>query len=303
MYTLESPAKAVAVSVSAPAKINLSLQVIARRDDGFHEISSHAVGIGLCDIVRVRRLNQPQITLSCDDPTLAGEDNLAHRAAAALRKSSGYAAGVHIDLLKRIPVGGGLGGGSSDAAATLRICNDLWDLNRSAPELTRIGAGLGSDVPLFFHLPAALMSGRGEHVHPVALRWTGWAALVFVGCHVSTAEVYGAWRPADAHLRATDLQGQLAAAATANELTPLLYNDLEAAVFRVSPRVAQAHHRLNNAGWGSWRVSGAGSALFRLFDDQEEALTVSTRVERELSLCTTVVQAPVSMPEIKHEEN
>jgi 4-diphosphocytidyl-2-C-methyl-D-erythritol kinase len=304
MYTLEPPAKALAVSVSAPAKINLSLAVLGPRDDGFHEIGSLAIGIGLYDSVRCRLLDEPAIILDCNDVSLRGSNNLAHRAAQLLQKTAGHSNGIHIELDKRIPVGGGLGGGSSDAASTLRIGNELWGLGHSEADLAVLGAQIGSDVPLFFHLPAARISGRGECVRPGAMRWTGWAALVFVDCQVSTAAAYRAWRRGDASRRAGEESAELLAASTANELLPLLYNDLEAAVFRISPPVAQAYDWFVRAGIGPWRVSGAGSTLFRLFDDEQEAREMAAWVERQhAGLSTTVVQAPVSMPELNHEEN
>lgn len=255
----------------APAKINLLLDVLNCRPDGFHEIRSIAMGVELSDELRFEAADS-SITLAChggESPMDAS--NLVLRAAAALTEASGCTAGARIGLTKRIPLGGGLGGGSSDAATTLICLNRLWRLGLGDDELARIGLTVGSDVPLFFSLPAALISGRGETVQPIDLRWSGYVLLVFAGCEVSTKDVYDAWSPAatpcDSQSRAT----RISQADTATEVMEQCWNALEPAIFRVSPRVASLYEAVRDAGAPGVRISGAGQTAYVLYDDTEEA--------------------------------
>ncbi len=294
--------EAPALTADTPAKLNLTLDVLGRRTDGFHDLRSLVVGIDLRDRVTCRAGGDSGVTLECSEPALEGPDNLAHRAAVALATHLHRDPVVRIDLRKSIPVGGGLGGGSSDAAATLQLCNQLWNAGLDRAALARVGAGLGADIPLFFHLPSALMTGRGERVEPVSLAWSGWALLIFVAEAVSTAEVYRAWRPSDGRDLATDMDRAAAQAASAQELTSLLSNHLEPAVFRVAPAVARAHAALERVGAGPMRVSGAGSTLFRLYDDQDEAHEAEGQVRHHgIDWRTSVVAVPTGT-RINHQE-
>ena len=260
-----------ALCALAPAKINLLLDVLHHRPDGFHEIRSVAMGVELCDELRFETADS-SVTLAClGRETPSDASNLVLRGAAALTEASGCMTGAHISLTKRIPVGGGLGGGSSDAATTLICLNRLWQLGLPDDELARIGSTVGSDVPLFFSLPAASISGRGETVRPIGLRWSGYVLLVFAGCEVSTKDVYDAWSPGatscDSQTRATRI-GQ---AETAAEVMEQCWNALEPAIFRVSPRVASLYEAVRDAGAPQVRISGAGQTAYVLFDTAEEA--------------------------------
>src|SRR4030042_6633058 len=156
----------------APAKINLVLEVLGKRDDGYHELRSLVQTISLCDVISLEPTDV--ISLECSEPVLQTSDNLAIRAAELLRQVSGCQKGARIKLQKRIPWGAGLGGGSSDAATTLVALNRLWELKLKTSELIELAARLGSDVPFFIHGGAGLVEGRGEKVTPleaVAPRW------------------------------------------------------------------------------------------------------------------------------------
>ncbi len=202
------------------------------------------------------------------------------------------APGVTIELRKRLPIGAGLGGGSSDAAATLAICNHLWDLGLSRDELAGVGGKIGSDVAMFFSLPRAVMTGRGERVEPVDAGWSGWAVLVSSGAVVSTAQVYEAWRSGDKHGRATEALETALTAKSARELSGCLFNDLEGAVFRVSSAVKQCFDRLSAIGLaGRVRVTGAGSVLYVLEDDRDAARAVAQDIgDRRIGLAARVVR-------------
>lgn len=267
------------MAAAAPAKINLTLEVLRRTSDGYHELRSLAVGIELQDRVRCTVVDSPGVEIRCDDSRLENNDNLAVRAVRALAAEIGHSPALRIELDKAIPIGGGLGGGSSDAATTLSLCDKLWDLGLDRDRLAAIGATLGADIPLFFSLPSAVITGRGERVRPVDMRWSGWVLLVFVPEVVSTAEVYAAWRASDSMASSEDRAKSVLASTRAEQLTQWLCNDLEQAVFRVSPQVGVVFAALNQEGFGPMHVSGAGSTLFRLFDEQKAAYRTASAIE------------------------
>ncbi len=281
-------------TAQAPGKLNLTLGVHGRRSDGYHEISSLVIGVDLCDRLRLRVLESSGIRLRCDNPSLATADNLAYKAAAVLGRRIGLRPALEIELEKRIPIGGGMGGGSSDAAATLRACNALWESELSDAKLAELGATLGSDVPLFFSLPSAVVFGRGERVQPVKMRWSGWVLLLTVDAVVSTAAVYRAWRTSDGSTSAPEVIEVILSASSAAEFNHLPFNDLQSAVFRICPAVAEVHDALHRAGVGPFHVTGAGSTLFGTFDHGEEAVRVAHRVEKlKLGVHIAVAEAPV----------
>lgn len=288
----------------APAKINLNLRVLRRRSDGFHELRSVVMGVDLCDHVVCRPTDGEAPQIRCGVPALENQENSAAKAATALANTVGRKPSVHFDIRKSIPLGGGMGGGSSNAAAALRLCNQLWAAGLDRSELASIASILGSDVPLFFWLPAALISGRGERVEPISLRWKGWILLVSVGVPVSTKDVYAGWTSSNGPTVDSTPVDALQRASTAEELSAFLSNDLEPAVFRVSPAVARAYERLHSCGFGPFHVTGAGSTLFRLFDDQEAACRVARAIDdRHFSVTTSVNAAPFAAGPIVSKDN
>ncbi|MBV8077309.1 MAG: 4-(cytidine 5'-diphospho)-2-C-methyl-D-erythritol kinase, partial [Planctomycetaceae bacterium] len=158
------------VEVLAPAKLNLFLEILGRRDDSYHEVESLMVAVDLYDTLTFVEDPSGAITLRCDDPTLpTGRDNLVVRAAERLREASGCPRGAAIALRKAIPAQAGLAGGSSDAAATLQALDRLWDLRTPPGRMDALAGALGSDVAFFRRGPAAVCRGRGERVEAVAL--------------------------------------------------------------------------------------------------------------------------------------
>lgn len=288
---LDAQSESAVLTCAPCGKINLTLEVGARRADGFHEVQTLAVGVGVRDLLTFRRAAGAGVRVTCGDLHLAQGDNLIERALERLAQRGGMSPpGLGVELEKKIPVAAGLGGGSSDAAAALRLANRMWNLGLSDGELASIGAEVGSDVPLFFSLPAAMASGRGEVVKRVAMTWRGWALLVCVDVAVSTAEAYAALDALrEAENGRTD--GAESCCATTSSATTriltarrvgdfesLLFNDLEPAVFRVAPAVGEVHRTLTAAGLGPLRVSGAGSVLVRLFDDRNGAEETARRI-------------------------
>lgn len=259
------------LSVTAPGKVNLVLDVLARRTDGYHDIRSLMITVGLADRLTVEDSASNAIELACDDPgTPTDGSNLVCRAAQLLRERAGVERGCRIWLEKRIPVGGGMGGGSSDAAAILNALNRLWGLGFTMGELAAMGATIGADIPFFFHAPSAIVAGVGNEVVPVRMKWTGWIALVTSGVHVSTKAVYARCRPKGSARRGREV-GELPSIETAGGLRAHLRNELEEAVFACAPVVGEMHAALEAETGRRMCVSGAGSVVFDLFDTREEA--------------------------------
>ena len=194
-----------AVLVWAPAKVNLFLEVLAKRSDGYHEIATLLVAVSLTDTLEFKEDASGEIQLTCDQPDLAtGPENLIVRAATLLRERTGHKSGVTIRLAKRIPVAAGLAGGSTDAAATLAGLNELWQLGLKSSELSRLAGDIGSDVAFFFEHPQLrsnrritrgvrkrlvdLRRGRPpalvQDVHHLPLAAAEIAMSVFAGCHI-----------------------------------------------------------------------------------------------------------------------
>lgn len=302
MPTLDLSVRPRALSLSAPAKINLTLAVSDPREDGYHELRSLVVGVDLRDAVTCAVGADVGVGLECDDTAIKPGTNLAWIAAKLLAGRYGLDGRVRIALRKRIPLGAGLGGGSSDAAAAFRLCNELWSLGLNDNVLAEIGAEVGSDVPLFFSLPSAVITGRGERVERMALRWTGWALLVLPKVSISTRDVYACRRSADAAGDDVELT-TLGRCTSARELSPLLFNDLEPAVFRACPELKNLRDVIQARVGGVVRVTGSGSTLFQLFDDYERAATTARTIEQSCpGVATCVVRAPVSCGDPVSEE-
>jgi 4-diphosphocytidyl-2-C-methyl-D-erythritol kinase len=258
--------------VPAPAKINLGLEVLARRADGYHDINTIFHRIGLADTVALAS-REHAISLSCNSPDIpTDERNLCVRAALALRTHARSDHGAHIDLFKRIPDGAGLGGGSSDAAAVLRALVQLWQLDIDERELAAIAATIGSDVPYFLRDGSAHATGRGELLTYFPLDLPYDIVVAHPGVRVPTAWAYGALRhegvktPTDLpavwreHLHEPSM------------LRAMVRNDFEAAVCTEYPAIARLRNALAEAGADLVLMSGSGSAVFGLFASSHAAM-------------------------------
>jgi 4-diphosphocytidyl-2-C-methyl-D-erythritol kinase len=257
-----------AVTISAPAKINLLLAIHGKRGDGYHELTTITARISLADDLLVSRRAAPGVSIDCTDPTIpADATNLAVRGATAVLDAVGDRAGITIRLVKRIPVGAGLGGGSSDAASAMLGTNALLGNPLSLADLARIGASIGSDVPLFFSPGAALCRGRGEQIEATAVLPAWPVRLLCPRLELATARVYAAHDPTlhAPHGIATRLWHSLETSQPP-AAWPTLTNQLEPAARRSDSRydvlVARLRQRLP-----AITMSGSGSALFVLNDD------------------------------------
>lgn len=255
----------------APAKVNLGLEILHRRPDGFHALETIFYRIALADEITLR----PQtsgLTMECDDPLLStGGDNLCLRAAAAIQREAKIDAGVHVTLRKRIPTGAGLGGGSSDAAAVLRGLNELWSAGLTPDTLMRLAAGLGSDVAAFLGAPLSFGSGRGEVLEDLPSRLPYWLVCVTPPVSVSTAWAYQ-------HFRIRVRSGHrplrdrfLESVDDLASLTTVLTNDFEEIVLPLHPAIAEVKASLVEAGCPLVLMSGSGSSVFGLCEDRSVA--------------------------------
>jgi 4-diphosphocytidyl-2-C-methyl-D-erythritol kinase len=283
------------MEVRTPAKINLVLDVLARRPDGYHEISSLMIKVGLYDRLTVEPGSDGRIRLSTTHAEVPADgSNLICKAAECLAHAMGRLPGCRIHLEKAIPVGGGMGGGSSNAAGALRALNALWGAGFTDARLAELGSTLGADVPFFFATDCAIVSGKGERVRPVRLAFAGWALLIMGGVHVSTALVYARCTPGKPETAQDDLES-MSAARNADALRAGLRNALEPAVFSVAPEILALRERVREAGGRELRVSGAGSVLFDIFDSREQATAFGEVLRcRGISNEMRVVRAPVA---------
>jgi len=263
----------------APAKVNLTLEVLGTRADGYHEFASVMATVDLCDDVRVGPARGLDVRISPDVGAAAGDD-LASRTVRAMAAACGREPAAHVNVRKRIPVAAGLGGGSSDAGAVLRALADLW---RCETDVASVAASVGSDVPFFAagH-PIARIRGRGEHVSPLpAPTHPIWIALVTLPARSATRDVFAAHGDARGDGRATDRLARLFADRTATPaaIRALARNDLTAAAERMCSLVAGA--RAAGVARGiELVVSGSGPSLFAIADDRAHAIRMSRSLRR-----------------------
>ncbi len=263
------------VVVWAPAKVNLHLEVLARRPDGYHAIETLMVTAGLFDTLVLRDDPGGPLALTCSDPSLStGPDNLVMRAARLLQERAAPARGCRMRLVKRIPMAAGLAGGSSDAAATLAGLNELWKLGLTTDELARLGAELGSDVPFFFHGPAAWCTGRGEVVTPVPVGGRFELVLLCPPFGMPTAHVY---RHVTVPARAEDGSAirEALARGDVGEMGRHLFNRLQPAAEHLDRRIGEYYKRLAGLAPAGQQMSGSGSSLFALCRSSAEAERVA----------------------------
>ncbi|MGO9015538.1 MAG: 4-(cytidine 5'-diphospho)-2-C-methyl-D-erythritol kinase [Dissulfurispiraceae bacterium] len=268
------------ITVKAPAKINWSLFVLDKRDDGYHNILSLLHCIGLYDILQFELADTLILESDLDIPY---DRNLVYKAASLLKNHSGTEKGARIILRKEIPSGAGLGGGSSDAACTLMALNNLWELDFGKTELKALGSVLGSDVPFFFEGPLAAAEGRGEQLTSLPVARSYVLLLVKADCSVSTSWAYGALnregkgKIAKIENKKNNIQLIYRALASGDisSIAGNVHNDFEDAVIRHYPVIGAVKERLLKNGAVMAHMSGSGSTVFGLFNDESGALKAS----------------------------
>ena len=249
----------------APAKLNLFLHVVGRRPDGYHLLQTVFQFVDYCDQIDIAVRTDGQLVRHANYADIAADADLVMRAAAALKTETGCRLGAEITVHKHLPMGGGLGGGSSDAATTLVALNRLWGLNLAVTELAGIGLRLGADVPVFIHGQAAWAEGVGERLTPVTPEEC-WYLIIHPGIHVPTAEIFGA----------ADLTRTTPAITIRDFLESGGHNDSEPVVRKRYPAVAEALDWL--ACHGKARMTGTGSCIFAAFTDREQAARIHAMI-------------------------
>ncbi len=261
------------VEIDAPAKINLFLEVLRTREDGYHDINSVLQAVSLFDHLSFTLTDQPGISIEISgNPDLSpGEDNLVARSYDLMRSRFDLTQGLSVALDKRIPVAAGLGGGSSDAAATIQACNLLFDLELSRSRMSELSLEIGSDLPFFFSHGQALVGGRGEIVEEISLPVDYWLVLVNPGIAISTATSYAALKMGlTSGRRGYTLPG-CRDVRTLIEALRLSGNDFEGIHRESCPVLESVRAALLDSGGLLARMSGSGSTTFGVFDEVPEA--------------------------------
>ena len=252
----------------APAKLNLFLHITGRRDDGYHLLQTVFQFIQLQDEIDFKILQENTVIRSSDLPGVDPEQDLVVKAARKLKDHTGCQLGVDIYVHKSIPEGGGLGGGSSDAATTLVALNELWQTNLSSEELAKIGLSLGADVPIFVYAHAAWAEGVGEQITPIEPE-ENWYLLIHPGCSVATAEIFNA----------DDLTRNTPAITIRDFLEGGGRNDCENVVRNHYEQVAKALDWLGE--FAPAKLTGTGACLFAPFKSDKEAFAVNQQLPTE----------------------
>ncbi|WP_404340523.1 4-(cytidine 5'-diphospho)-2-C-methyl-D-erythritol kinase [Pseudoalteromonas mariniglutinosa] len=256
-------------SLIAPAKLNLFLHINSRRDDGYHELETLFTFLDFGDELTFSVTHTPSITVFGDVADIPLQENLIYKAAYLLQQHCHISQGAHIHLVKRLPMGGGVGGGSSDAATTLLALNTLWQCHLSLSQLTLLGLQLGADVPVFIQGHTAIAHGIGEQLSPISLQ-PKWYCVVHPGEHVSTADIF---THPDLKRDTAKLEG--------NWQQQELRNDCEALVKKLCPEVEKTLQWLLK--YAPSKMTGTGSCCFVEFSTQQEAQRVLTNLPEKWS--------------------
>lgn len=273
------------LNIHSPAKINLFLNVVGKRPDGYHELESIFQTVSLFDIIELNE-KKAGISVKTDHPGLpTGRNNLAYKAAELIRNNYGIKQGVDIFICKNIPIGGGLGGGSSNAATVLTGLNRLWKLGISRSELSLLAAEIGSDVPFFIYGGTALVKGRGEIVFPLEIKNPFHYLLVSPHIAVPTKEIYQNLR---LYLTRPKNNGSeiihCLTTGDSDQISRLLYNSLEAVALGLYPELKAIYLRLQRKLKGKLLVSGSGSTIFRICNSSKEVRRLAGQIRADQTL-------------------
>jgi len=268
------------LTVPAPAKLNLTLEVLGRRPDGYHEIRSVFQAVNLCDSLRF----QPgqKVAFQSDLPDWSPQKSLASRAVSLLQETTGSAKGAAIEVSKRIPLVSGLGGDSSNAAAALRGLNELWGLGLSQSELLALAARLGSDVAFFLHGGTALAAGRGEVVTPLPPLPQMWVVLVVPDVPrlpEKTRQLYASLKAG--HFTDGRITERAVAEIKAGRAPTGLFNTFENVAFTRFSELKVYRDHITKLGADNVHLAGSGPALFTLLKDKDRAEDLSTRCRQQ----------------------
>ena len=269
------------MEIQARAKINWTLNVTGQRPDGYHLLDMLMQPIALCDTLRMETAQGLSLTVEGANGLSAGEDNLVLRAAKALQSAGGISLGAKMTLTKRIPMGAGLGGGSADAAAALLALNSLWGLALPIERLEELALPIGADIPFCLHTEAMRVRGIGEKLTPLPplpLR----NLVILKGAEgLDTGSVYRAYDHAPSERAYDHLSALSALASPSGSLGDALFNVLEPPARALCPRIGDDIARLYAAGASFAMMTGSGSAVFGVFDDETAARKARKELEKE----------------------
>lgn len=276
------------VHLLAPAKVNFTLEVLGKRGDGYHEVRLLMAGISLYDELTFKPAKA--LSLTCDSEGLdLGPGNLVMKAARAMQRAAGEERGAHIHLKKRIPLGGGLAGGSTDAAATLKGLNTLWGLKLKPAVLHKLAAGIGSDVPFCLDSGWAIATGRGEKLKPLGLRRKLWLVLANPGFEVSTKWAYQSL--AAVRRNARNLSRVAFEAIQAKDLPALeraAVNDLEPVTAGRYTEINHLKSLMRENGAVFTRMSGSGPTVMGLFENEADTKSAYHIIKNHVAVAVWV---------------
>ena len=264
------------IHLESPAKINLRLEILKKREDGYHELRTILQKINLHDLLHFSLKKERGMSIKTNHPNLpVGKRNLVYQAVQSILKKSDYKGGVLIEIEKRIPLGAGLGGGSSNAATTLKAMNQLLKINLPKKELMAMGLEIGADVPFFFLEGAAIASGIGERLKKIELPGL-WFVLIYPNFEVSTRWAYQNFILTKRRFH-FNLHGLLR---TPKEISNLLWNDLEEVVSRECPQIGVMKKMLYSAGALGALMTGSGPTVFGVFSEEGGASEAYKKVKK-----------------------
>lgn len=278
----------MSVRVKANAKINLTLDALAKRPDGFHEVEMIMTTLELADYIEVQAREDEAIVIETTSGLIPNDQqNLCFKVAALLRSRYGITSGVTITIEKNIPVAAGLAGGSADAAATFQALNKLWDLNLSEATLQELGAEIGSDVPFCILNTTALATGRGEKLEPLPAPPKCWVVLAKPQVGLSTAEVYGALKIAEAPHPDTQKMRQALETQDYELMCATLGNSLEAVSLQLCEQIQQIKHVMEQSGADGVLMSGSGPTVFAFTQSESRKNRIINSLK---GFCYTVIE-------------
>ncbi len=287
------------LTLLAPAKINLTLEVLGKRPDGFHEIRSVTQTINLCDSLRFRLSGKLQF--SCDNPDFVAEESLVSRAATLLQQVRGFSKGARIEISKRIPLASGLGGDSSAATTTLQGLNGLWKLRLSPAELIELAPRLGSDVAFFLYGGTALVEGRGERVTPLPSLLHRWVVLLMPPVPrmaEKTRQLYASLKP-NHYTDGQITEEFIRVLNEGGEFKPsMLFNTFENVAFEFLPELKAYKEHFVRLGASHVHLAGSGPTLFTLVEDKAQAENLYTRC-RQQGLESYLTDTPASVEQVE----
>ena len=269
------------IRIESPAKVNLFLEVLGKREDGYHNVETVLETVDLCDDIILKETKEG-IEIASNFPSLPlGRENLAYQAAFLLKKRLGIEKGIQLTINKRIPLASGLGGGSSNGASVILGLNKLWDLDLSYEELLVLAREIGADVPFFLRKGRALGRGRGNELWPLPQSPTLHFVLIFPGFEISAEWAYKNLRDLTKERQSIKMILSALKSGDIGKVANSIYNRLEEAIIPKYPLIARIKERLLKLGARGTLMSGSGSSVFGLAEDGKRAKEIYDKIKKD----------------------